>query len=77
MTRPHPIHLDAGDAAELAELLAFITDWLRQDQGRLASSMLSFVGNASYSIDTLHADLARFRFLLGDNGTQPFGQDRP
>ncbi|MFI7681010.1 hypothetical protein [Actinophytocola sp. NPDC049390] len=77
MTGPHPIHLDAGDAAELAELLAFLADWLRQDQSRLASSLLSFVGNTSYSIDTLHADLARFGFLLGDNSTQLFGQDQP
>lgn len=77
MTGPHPIRLDAGDAAELAELLAFLADWLRQDQSRLASSLLSFVGNASYSLDTLHADLARFGFLLGDNGTQLFGLDQP
>ena len=77
MTKPHPIHLNAGDAAELAELLAFITDWLRQDQDRLEPSLLSFVGKASYSIDTLHTDLARFRFLLGDDSTQLFGQDQP
>jgi len=77
MTGPHPIRLDAADAAELAELLAFIADWLRQVQGRLEPSLHSFVGNASYSIDTLHADLARFGFLLGDDDTQLFGQDRP
>jgi hypothetical protein len=77
MTGPHAIRLDAGDAAEFAELLAFIADWLRQDQGRLEPSLLRFVGNASYSVDTLHADLARFRFLLGDDGTQLFGQDQP
>lgn len=77
MTRPHPIHLDAGDAAELAELLAFLADWLRQDQSRLEPSLLSFVGNTSYSINTLHTDLARFGFLLGDNGNQLFGPDQP
>lgn len=77
MTGPHTFHLEAGDAAELAELLAFIADWLRQDQGRLEPSLLHFVGIAGYGIDTLHADLARFCFLLGDDGTRLFGQDQP
>lgn len=75
MTGPPAIRLDAGDAVELAELLAFIADWLRQDQGRLELSLLGFVGKTGYSIDTLHTDLARFRFLLGDDSTSLFGQD--
>jgi hypothetical protein len=78
VTRPHTIHLDTSDAAELAELLAFIADWLHQDRSRLEPSLLNFVGTAGYRIDTLHADLARFCFLLGgDDGTRLFEQDQP
>lgn len=77
MTGQHTLHLDAGDAAELAELLAFVADWLRQDRCRLEPSLLSFVGSADYGVETLRADLARFCFLLGDDGTQLFGQDQP
>ena len=75
--RPPTIHLDAGDAAELAELLAFIADWLRQDRSRLEPSLLIFVGGTGYDIDTLHADVARLAFLLGDDGTQLFGEQQP
>ena len=77
MTGPLTKQLDAGDAAELAELLAFIADWLHQDQSRLEPSLLTFVGSVGYGVDTLRADLARFCFLLGDDGTQLFGQDQP
>ncbi len=31
------VKLDAGDAAELAEMLQFLTGWLRHDSGRLAA----------------------------------------
>lgn len=46
----------------------------RADWNRRCSA---FVGNTSYGLDTLRTDLARFRFLLGDDGTQLFEQDQP
>ena len=76
MTTAPQVHLDAADAAELAELLAFIADWLRQDGSRLEPSLLTFVGSTGYSIDTLHTDLARYAFLLGgDDGGRLFGEE--
>ncbi len=77
-TGPHTIRLDAGDAAEIAEALAFIADWIHHDRNRLAPSLREFVGVPSYDIDTLHADLARLTFLLGgDDGERLFGEDQP
>ena len=37
--------LDVGDAAELAELLQFISEWLARDPGRLGPSLEDFVGH--------------------------------
>lgn len=78
MTTAPKIHLDAGDAAELAEMLTFISDWLRHDRHRLEPSLLNFVGATGYDIDTLRTDLARHTFLLGgDDGTRLFGEQQP
>jgi hypothetical protein len=73
------IHLDASDAAELAEMLTFIRDWLAgADSPRLAESFHRFMGVDAYDLADLRTDLARFTFLLGhDDGEQLFGQDRP
>jgi hypothetical protein len=61
--------LDAGDAAELAELLGFLADWLDGgDRPQLAASLHRFIGTSGYDLDGLRADLARFAFLLGTNG---------
>lgn len=63
--------LDAGDAIELGELLAFLSDWLASDPDRLDSSLGEFVGVPDYigpvaTIDELRADVDRFaRILLG------------
>ncbi|MGH8961706.1 MAG: hypothetical protein ACRDWT_11040 [Jatrophihabitantaceae bacterium] len=76
MTTPK-IHLDVVDATELAEALTFISDWLRHDRARLEASLREFVGVTGYSLDTLHADLARLAFLLGDDGTRLFGEQQP
>ena len=67
------ISLDTADAIELAELLQFLTGWLTADPAALAPSLLAYVGHPA-GLDTLHADLARFTFLLGhDDGEQLFG----
>lgn len=70
MTTSPKIHLDA---AELVEMLAFISHWLQHDRNRLEPSLLNFVGAAGYNIDTLHADLSRTAFLPGDAGARLFG----
>ena len=55
------ITLDPGDAAELAEMLAFLADWLSGSQKHvLAGSLAAFVGHPAYNADTLCADLHRF-----------------
>jgi hypothetical protein len=71
------VRLDASDAVELAEMLTFIGDLLHHDRVQPEELLLNFVGNDSYDLDTLHADLARFCFLLGDDGTRLFGTDQP
>ncbi len=68
------LRLDAGDAAELAELLQFLAEWLARDPGRLAASLEEFVGNPAYNLGQLRQDLDRFTFLLGgDDGESLFG----
>jgi hypothetical protein len=50
------VQLDASDAAELTEMLTFISDWLNHDPVQLEELLLNFAGNGSYDLDTLHAD---------------------
>lgn len=63
--------LDAGDAVELGELLAFFSDWLASDPKRLDASLYEFVGVPDYvgpvcTADELRAEVDRFaRMLLG------------
>jgi hypothetical protein len=63
--------LDAGDAVELGELLAFLSDWLASDPNRLDASLHDYVGapdhlGAAYRIDELRADGEHYaRMLLG------------
>ena len=40
--------LDAVDAAELAELLQFLSQWLSRDPDRLGASLEAFVGHPAY-----------------------------
>ena len=70
------IILDPVDAAELAETLTFLTDWLSGSQKQaLAESLAAFVGHPAYNTDTLCADLHRFVFLLGaSDGEELFGE---
>jgi hypothetical protein len=73
------IRLDLGDAAELAEMLTFLADWLSGSQKQaLHESFAAFVGHPAYNTDTLCADLRRFVFLLGaSDGEELFGEPAP
>ena len=74
----HDLRLNATDAAELSELLTFLSDWLDgTDSNQLAASPQRFIGTTGYDLTELRTDLARFTFLLGnDDGTQLFGHDK-
>jgi hypothetical protein len=69
-------NLDTGDAAELAELLQFLHDWLEADSDRLGESLSDFVGSRAYDATQLRFDLNRFTFLLGSSdGEGLFGYE--
>jgi hypothetical protein len=65
------VKLDVTDAAELAEMLQFLSQWLDRDPARLAASLEQFVGHPAYGITQLHQDLDRFTFLLGGSDGEP------
>ena len=65
------VRLDAGDAAELGEMLQFLTGWLARDPTRLAASLEEFTGHTAYGIGQLRKDLDRFTFLLGGSDGEP------
>jgi hypothetical protein len=70
------LKLDVVDAAELAELLQFLSQWLARDRDRLGDSLGEFVGHPAYNVGELRRDLNRFTFLLGgDDGEALFGPD--
>jgi hypothetical protein len=70
------VRLDLADAAELAELLQFLSQWLTRDPARLGASLEQFVGHPAYNVAELRQDLDRFVFLLGgDDGEALFGPD--
>jgi hypothetical protein len=73
------ITLDAGDAAELAEMLTFLASWLTGGQNQIpADSFAAFAGHPAYDTGTLCADLHRFAFLLGEtDGEELFGEAAP
>jgi hypothetical protein len=47
------MNLDTADAAELAGLLQFLSQWLARDHGHLAC-LEDFVGHPAYGISQLH-----------------------
>jgi hypothetical protein len=60
---------DPADAAELAEVLTFLTPWL---SGRHTHAL---AGHPAYNTGTLRADLHRFIFLPGtSDGEELFGE---
>jgi hypothetical protein len=65
------MRLDASDAAELAEMLQFLSQWLARDPDRLGASLQDFVGHPAYGITQLRQDLERFVFLLGGSDGEP------
>ena len=72
--------LDADDAVELGELLAFLSDWLASDPNRLDASLHDYVAApdhiaAACRIDELRSDIERYaRMLLGyDTAGRFFG----
>jgi hypothetical protein len=68
------VKLDAADAAELAEMLQFLGEWLARDPSRLGPSLEQFAGHPGYGLAQLRGDLERFVFLLGaSDGEQLFG----
>ena len=72
------VRLDVVDAAELAELLQFLSRWLARDRGRLGASLEEFVGHPAYNVGELRQDLDRFTFLLGgDDGESLSATARP
>ena len=73
------ITLDLSDAAELAETLTLLTQWLSGSQEHaLAESFAAFVGHPAYNTGTLCADLHRFVFLLGaSDGEGLFDEPTP
>ena len=68
------VRLDVVDAAELAELLQFLSQWLARDPARLGDSLAQFAGHSAYGLAQLRQDLDRNAFLLGgDDGESLFG----
>ncbi|MFC4943230.1 hypothetical protein [Pseudonocardia sp. GCM10023141] len=71
--RQPAISLDVIDAAELVEMLTFIGDWLEGTDRPLLNASLQRFAHAAYGLADLQTDLARFAFLLGDEGERLFG----
>jgi hypothetical protein len=68
------VKLNAADAAELGEMLQFLSEWLARDPSRLSASLAQFVGHPAYGLGELRGDLERFVFLLGgSDGEHLFG----
>ena len=72
------VRLDAADAAELAEMLQFLTGWLARDPSRLGRIAGRVRRQPAYGIAQLRQDLERFVFLLGGSDGEPlFGLPPP
>jgi hypothetical protein len=73
------ITLDLSDAAELAETLTLLTQWLSgSHEHALAESSAAFIGHPACNTGTLCADLHRFAFLLGaSDGEDLLGEPAP
>jgi hypothetical protein len=47
------VRLHPSDAAELAELLQFLDDWLAADRDHLEASLTHFLGSRGYDLSQL------------------------
>ena len=56
------ITLDTADAAELAETLQLLSDWLDSDPARLSPSLEDFIGHPGYGTAQLRQDLGGWCF---------------
>jgi hypothetical protein len=53
MTTMPDVNLELADAAELAELLTFLTDWLSGSQQQtLTDSLTAFIGHPACDVET-------------------------
>jgi hypothetical protein len=48
------VTLASADAAELAEMLQFLSDWLARDRDHMEASLEGFVGSCAYGTQQLH-----------------------
>jgi hypothetical protein len=73
------VNLELSDAVELAELLAFLADWLSgSQQPTLTDRLATFVGHPACNANNLPADLHHFLFLLElSDDEQLFGEPSP
>jgi len=72
------VRLDVVDAAELAELLQFLSQWPARDRVSLGASLGEFAGHPAYNVGELRQDLDRFTFPLGgDDGESRSATARP
>lgn len=65
------VTLDAAEAAELAETLQRLSDWIAGDPARLGPSLEDFIGHPGYGSVEPCPDLDLFIFLLGGNDGEP------
>ena len=70
MTAVPEVELNPADAAELAEMLQYLSEWLARDPACLPALLAEFVGHPAYGLDELRGDLERFVFLLGGSDSQ-------
>jgi hypothetical protein len=68
-------NLDAVDAAELAEMLQFLSQWLAREPARLGASLGEVRRPPAYGLPQLRQDLERFVFLLGGSDGKPQADD--
>jgi hypothetical protein len=59
--------LPAEDAAELADFLRFLSEWVAASHNEIGSPLARFMGDHPYGVERLRHDLARFRAMLGDD----------
>ena len=71
------VTLHPADAAELADILTFISDWLARDPARLQPSLAAIIGHPAYTTQHLSDDLDRFVFLLGGSDGDEFLAPEP